>query len=228
MDNYELGIKSIWLDNRLQVNAQLFLMKWSDYQVAIWPDDLPWWVGGTVNADTAQSKGLEVSVEWRATDNLQVKTHAFFADAEFTADVLIGDDLYRDGMPMVNSPDTKAYLSLLYDVPADVLGGNLWLWYDISYTSETWGRTWYIIDQNMDGLAPSRHTSNFQIGLDLPNELSVTLQVDNVWDNDSYEYVELGGAYQPQWFGVDREQNLRSLARPRTAWISVRKGFGGR
>jgi outer membrane receptor protein involved in Fe transport len=227
MDNYELGIKSTWLDQRLQVNAQLFLMKWSDYQVQIWPDDLPWWVGGTTNADTAESKGIELSVEWRATDNLQVNASAFFADAEFTADVLVGDDLYRDGMPLVNSPDTKAYLSLLYDIP-DVLGGDMWLWYDISYTSETWGRAWYIIDQNRKGLAPSRNSSNFQMGLDLPNELSLTLQVDNVWDQKGYGFVDASGSYEPQWFGVDREQNLRSLERPRTAWISVRKDFGGR
>jgi outer membrane receptor protein involved in Fe transport len=228
MDNYEIGLKSTWLDRRLQINAQLFLMKWSDYQVWTGGENLPWWVSGTVNAETAESKGVEISVEWQATDNLQIIASALFADAEFTEEVDIDGDVYRDGMPMVNSPDTKAYFSLLYDVPADVLGGDLWLWYDVNYTSETWGRTWYIIDQNTDGLAPSRNHSNFQMGLDLPNELSLTLQVDNVWDQKSYEFVDAGGSYQPQFFGSTRDQNIRSLLRPRTVWFSARKGFGGR
>ncbi len=226
MDNYEIGMKSTWLDRRLQINAQLFLMQWDDYQVWTGADELPWWVAGTVNAGTAESRGIEFDVQWQATDNLRVVASAIFSNAEFTENVVIDNDLYYDGMPMVNSPDTKAYLSLLYDIP-DVLGGDMWLWYDISYTSETWGRTWYIIDNNRDGLAPSRNISNFQVGLDLPNDLSLTLQVDNVWDQKTYEFVDAGGSYEPQFFGSNRDQNLRSLARPRTVWFSARKGFGG-
>ena len=57
MDNYEVGIKSTWLDNRLQVNAQLFMMKWSDFQVYDSPEGSPWWLNGTLNGETAQTDG---------------------------------------------------------------------------------------------------------------------------------------------------------------------------
>ena len=229
MDNYELGIKSTWLNNSLEVNAQLFHMKWTDIQVSTGAEDLPWWVWGTTNAGTAQSSGLEASIKWQATDNLQVRVNALFADAEFSETVDIDGWVYSDGMPMPNSPDTKAYLGLNYDIP-DVLGGDMWLWYDISYESETWNHTGRIIDNVADkditlGLSPSRHTSNFHLGLTLPDNLNLTLQVNNVWDQANYSYISTGENDESEWFGDPRYRNMRSLVRPRTIWFNLRKDF---
>ena len=225
MDNYELGLKSTWLDNRLQINAQLFLMKWSDIQVSTGGEDLPWWVWGTTNAGTAQSTGLEANIKWQATDNLRVMANVLFADAEFSETIDIDGTVYRDGMPMANSPDTKAYLGLNYDIP-DVLGGDMWLWYDIGYESETWNRTFRIIQNDRSvGLSPSRHSSNFQMGLTLPNELSLTLRVNNVWDQANYTYISTGENFESNYFGDPRYINVRSLERPRTVWFNLRKDF---
>ena len=243
MDNYELGIKSTWLDNRLQINAQYFLMKWTDIQVYTGGEGLPWWVAGTTNAGTAQSQGIEANFKWQATDNLKVILNTTFLDAEFTETIDINGTVYRDGMKMPNSPDVKAYFGMNYDIP-DVMGGNMWLWYDIGYTSETWNRTSRIIENDRTvGLTPSRHLSNFQLGLDLPNELSLTLKINNVWDQSNYDYVSTGGNYGGEYFQSQvgpprnpnntieaseahlRERNLRSLSRPRTVWFSLRKNF---
>ena len=224
MDNYEVGIKSSWLDNRLQINAQYFLMKWTDIQVYTGGEDLPWWVAGTTNAGTAQSKGLELSVKWHVTESLQVNGSMMLADAKFTQTIDINGFEYRDGMPMANSPDQKAYLSFNYDIP-DVFGGDLWLWYDITSRGSSWNGTGNIRSGNTLGITPSYHTSNFQIGFDLPNNLSLTLQIDNVWDQETYGYISTGSNYAPEYFGSARDYNVRTLARPRTAWFVIRKGF---
>ncbi len=232
MDNYELGLKSTWLDNTLQINAQLFLMKWDSIQVYTGGENLPWWVAGTTNAGTAESKGLELNVKWQATDNLHLYGSVLLADAQFTETIDVNGTVYRDGMSMANSPDTKAYLSVNYDIP-DVFGGDMWLWYDVSYTSETWNRTSRIIAMDTDGLSPSRSTSNFELGLALPNQLSLTLRVNNVWDQSNYDYVSTGGNYGGEWFETvnpgaaanARERNMRSLTRPRTVWATLRKDF---
>jgi outer membrane receptor protein involved in Fe transport len=233
MDNYELGIKSKWLNNALQINAQLFYMKWTDIQVSTGAEDLPWWVWGTTNAGTAQSSGLEASVKWQATDNLQVRVNALFADAKFTETIDIDGRVYRDGMAMANSPDTKAYLGLNYDIH-DVLGGDMWLWYDVSYESETWNGTSRIIDNDRSvGLSPSRHTSNFYMGLALPDNLSLTLQVNNVWNQANYSYISTGDNFYSEYYAIenpqgtanDRYRNMRSLVRPRTIWFNLRKDF---
>ena len=33
LHNYEVGLKSQWLDNRLQVNVDFFFMQWDDFQL---------------------------------------------------------------------------------------------------------------------------------------------------------------------------------------------------
>ncbi|MCH7822135.1 MAG: TonB-dependent receptor [Proteobacteria bacterium] len=224
MDNYELGIKSTWLDNRLMINAQFFLMKWKDYQVTNYGDgDLPWWVYGNVNAGTAESKGIEFNINWQITDNLQIKSSFFAGHAQFTETVFAGTDEYRDGMDMPNSPDRKAYISFNYDIP-NVLGGDLWLWYATDYTSETWNRVNSIEQRNEAGISPSRTMSNFQMGLDLPNNLSLTLQVDNVWDKSNYSWLTTS-TYKQEWFGTQQGVGERSLTRPRTVWFVARKHF---
>ncbi|MCZ6828436.1 MAG: TonB-dependent receptor [Gammaproteobacteria bacterium] len=225
MDNYELGIKSTWLDNRLMINAQFYLMEWRDYQVTNYGDgDLPWWVYGNVNAGTAESKGVEFSINWQITDNLQLKSSFLAGHAQFTETVIVGEDEYRDGMDMPNSPDRKAYASLNYDIP-DVLGGDLWLWYAVDYTSETWNRVNSIEQRNEAGISPSRTMHNFQVGLDLPSNLSFTLQVDNVLDESNYSWISTSGVTRAAWFGTEQGLGERSLTRPRTVWFVARKNF---
>jgi outer membrane receptor protein involved in Fe transport len=228
MDNYELGIKSTWLDNRVMVNAQLFLMEWDDYQVTVYGEGaLPWWVYGNVNAGTAESKGLELSLDWQISDNLLLKSSFYAGHAQFTETVLVGTNVYRDGMDMPNSPDRKYYVSLNYDIP-DVLGGDMWLWYAVDYTSETWNRLGSVRTENELGISPSRTMHNFQVGLDLPGNLSFTLQVDNVLNESNYSWVSTSGADRAVWFDTEQGYNERSLTRPRTVWFVARKHFGGR
>jgi outer membrane receptor protein involved in Fe transport len=134
---------------------------------------------------------------------------------------------------MANSPDRKAYLGLNYDIP-DVLGGDMWIWYDISYESETWNSTWRIIQNDRSvGLSPSRNTSNLYVGLDLPQQLRLTLQVNNVWDQENYSYMSTGENFESEYFSTvnpqgtanGRYRNVRSLERPRTVWLNLRKDF---
>ncbi len=66
LENYELGFKSQWLDNRLLVNASLFFMEWSDIQLRGDASDVdPWWVEGIFNGGKAEQKGIELQAEWQ-------------------------------------------------------------------------------------------------------------------------------------------------------------------
>ena len=183
---------------------------------------------GTVNASTAESKGLEINATWHATDQLKFKGSLYLGNSEFTDDFLhpgSGDLRIRDGMPMPGSPEETAWLSVTYDVP-NVLGGDLWFYYDITYKSEIWNRTADIRDRDMNGLAPSWTVSNLQIGLDLQNDLSFTLKVNNVFDESSYSYVSTTLNGYAEIFGqANPVHNIRSDARPRTAWLTMKKRF---
>ena len=85
MENYELGFKSQWLDNRLLLNVSAFFMEWSDIQLSgdTSPID-PWWVRGTFNGGKAEQKGIELQTEWRVSDRFSLELGGFMADPEFS------------------------------------------------------------------------------------------------------------------------------------------------
>jgi len=209
------------------LNASLFYMDWEDYQSEVFGIGA-WWVRGTTNGNGAETKGAEINLAWQATQNMKIEGSLFLANAKFTADFADPNDpatiQIEKGQPMPGSPDEKAWLSVTYDIP-NVLGGDLWLYYDIAYRSETWNDTGHARDKDETGLADSWTYSNFQMGLEMGNDLSVTLKVNNLFDQQTYNWVSTGDNDNADLFGDQRFHNLRSLDRPRTMWLSVKKRF---
>ena len=60
--NYEVGLRSLWLDGRLIVNAAVYQIDWKDIQVTGTSDvgEVPI----TVNGGTAETSGIEFSTQW--------------------------------------------------------------------------------------------------------------------------------------------------------------------
>jgi len=198
LDNYELGLKSYWWDKRVKLNATLFQMKWSDYQQSATFGQ--WWNRGTLNAGDAGSTGIELDLGLQATDNLKINLSLFAADAKFDddiyfsalADTTSGDVDIRKDMDLPSSPDLKGHVSVLYDIPK-MLGGSAWVYFDRSYQSETWNGTTDIVANNRNGLSRSYNVSNLSFGLDMPDGLEFTLQIDNVFDSNDSTYVSTSG-----------------------------------
>ena len=136
-----------------------------------------------------------------------------------TPDILAGQD-------MPSSPEKRAYASLTYTIP-DVLGGEMWLYYDVSYSSGTWNDNESARDTDVDGYAPSWSFHNFSAGLQLPNQFDITVNVNNLFDQNGYSYVWRGEADDAAAFGDSRYQQQRAQWRPRTVWLTLTKGFGG-
>jgi outer membrane receptor protein involved in Fe transport len=78
LTNYELGLKSLWLDNRVQVDLTGFHIAWEDIQVASVVNG----VSGLVNAGKASSTGMELSTVFHATENFQVGLNGSYTDAK--------------------------------------------------------------------------------------------------------------------------------------------------
>jgi len=89
--NYELGVKSSWLNNRLKVNADIFYIDWKDMQVEILTSD------GTVvyydNAAKAESKGVELEVTAVPVTGLELTGTFGYTDAKYE-DYVRGDEDY--------------------------------------------------------------------------------------------------------------------------------------
>lgn len=126
--NYEIGLRSQWLDRRLTLNGALYYIDWQDPQLASATA-----VGAEpifINGEGAESKGIEVSIDAQPTDRLRIGLSYAHTTAELTevAPRLVRDfstpDFgtnpvqYVDGQPgdrLPGSPEDQATVYFGYD-----------------------------------------------------------------------------------------------------------------
>ncbi len=105
--NYELGLKSQWLDNRLRFNASAFYMEYEDLQVFRLIGSLL--VGA--NAE-ATSQGLELDVTALLTENWTVTANYAYLDAEYDEYDDGTDDFSGNSLP--RAPEDSYFLRSSY------------------------------------------------------------------------------------------------------------------
>jgi outer membrane receptor protein involved in Fe transport len=113
--NYEVGLRSLWLDGRWLVNAALYFIDWKYIQLLGVSD-----IGAvpiTVNGDTAESMGLELSSRLSVTDNLELAVNLTLNDAQLTEDEVIGGVDARDGDRLPGSPEQQGTFLAIYTLP---------------------------------------------------------------------------------------------------------------
>jgi iron complex outermembrane receptor protein len=144
--NYEVGIKSEFLGNRLRVNASVFQMDYTDLQVFQLVGSLL--VGG--NAE-ATSKGVELDATWLVAENWVVGGNYGYLDAEYDIYILGTSDLSGNRLP--RAPEHTWSLNSTYTF--DLSGGSK---VDLSavyaYTDDFY-------------FAPSNQASSFESGYGL-------------------------------------------------------------
>ncbi|GHC08719.1 TonB-dependent receptor [Thermomonas carbonis] len=127
--NYELGLKSLFADNRVQVELAVFRIDWEDIQVISTFDG----ASGLVNGGTATSQGIEFSSLFQPTANLRLGFNAAWTDAELTEDfptLVVPSDPYIVNLLSGLGGDRMPYTpKLSFSATADYfipLGGNGW------------------------------------------------------------------------------------------------------
>ena len=126
--NYEIGLRSTWLDNRLVANATLFFTEFEDFQAS-----LSTGIAGPPqiflsNANELETKGLELELMARATDNLFLSASLAYIEAEITdypgAPCYVGQTVVQGctnnrqdlaGGDVPNSPDLSFTVSGTYE-----------------------------------------------------------------------------------------------------------------
>jgi len=108
--NLEVGAKLTLLENRLQLNATLYRVEWSDIPLFVFSTVCN--AGVTVNASEARSQGLEVESTFQVNPQLLVKLGASHNKSELTKDSLAAGE---DGDRLASSPEYTVNLGLQYD-----------------------------------------------------------------------------------------------------------------
>jgi len=137
--NYELGEKARLNDGRLQINADVYYIKWKGIQQVV-----PLSCGYLLeaNAGEARSYGPEVEVTARLAPGLTFSVNGAYTNAEINAPAPFSGA--SPGQPLLNIPKYTTSVSLMYDInlPADLkltprvtesLVGPQW---DVAYAEE--------------------------------------------------------------------------------------------
>ncbi len=140
LNNFEFGIKSNFMQDRMLFNATAFMINWDDIQVE--PRDPVGNIPFTTNGGSAEVNGIEWALRLLATDSLRFDfTGTYFMDAQLTTDqpVLPGASSFiiqgMEGDDIPNVPELQYYVSATYDV--DVGGRNLTIVGDVTHKGET-------------------------------------------------------------------------------------------
>lgn len=112
--NYEGGLKTMWLDRRLSMNASVFVLKWSDMQMNVPNPFVPgqFYIS---NAAGATSKGVDLELNAQVAPGCSVfgglgYSHATFGDGSVSSGVLVA------GRRIANSPAYTANLGGQYSL----------------------------------------------------------------------------------------------------------------
>ena len=105
--NNEVGLKSEWLDHRLQVNVSAYSMDWKNVQLALFD---PTHLGNTtfsVNGPTYTIKGIELQMVARVTEGLTLQGSSSWNSSNQTDTPCLRVDIQVTGGPPVGSCVTQ-------------------------------------------------------------------------------------------------------------------------
>lgn len=231
LKNYEVGLKSQWLDNRLRLNVSAFLMRWDKIQLHFSSTDGDnggaFWIEGNINGGNAEQKGIELSGEWRATERLNFEWSAFLADPEFTEDTLVPNsdppEVYiPKGSTLPNSPKEKYWVSTEYTFPRFLpFSGDVWTRLAYSWQAKTWDSLDAIADDDREFLLPEWKDGTFQLGYTADSGWQASFIVRNLFDDRGVTWKS--STERGDIFDDPRFHHIVGLQRPRSYYIAFSK-----
>jgi outer membrane receptor protein involved in Fe transport len=224
LQNYEIGAKTEWLDNRVRLNVSAYYMKWSDFAVQIEDPQEGVFQLGFVNLPSADIRGVEAefavnfSEQWQLDGSFSYN-NAEVADAAaiFFEDPDLAPFIVTKGARLPLTPDWTATLGIEYRSPGRLLNAQPFARFDYAYQGESVNSlegidavvgTGAVVD-----IQDAYQTGDFRFGLEGEN-WSGSIFVDNVWDERAELY------FSNRW-AVQR----LSVNQPRTIGVQFRYEF---
>ncbi|HWN05753.1 MAG TPA: TonB-dependent receptor [Steroidobacteraceae bacterium] len=156
LDNYEVGAKTEWMDNRLRFNVAAYLMEWNDFAVQVEDpqnggvdeDDVPIpnvFALGYVNLPTAEIPGIEAELTFVVNDAWQVDASLGYNDAQISEETVLTlvDDQGRaferpveKGARLPLTPDWSASLGVEWRSRGELLSAQPFVRADFAYVGE--------------------------------------------------------------------------------------------
>jgi outer membrane receptor protein involved in Fe transport len=232
--SYDLGLKSTWLDRRLQVNTSVYYLEWSDLQRNV---QMSQFVGACnilipANVGEVEIRGLEMELIYLPTEWLRLNAAVGYTDAQVAETVpgvndSLGQQLEKgDSIENVAPWTASAGIETSFD-----LGGlNLLLSSDFAgfaridwrYADERLGtnvgdpasikadpiRSWFVSEPY--------DLTDLRVGM-RNDDWAVSVYVSNVF-NERAMFESFRQAWLPN-------QRIVSVSQPRTFGVSIKRSF---
>ena len=214
VDNYELGIKSEWLDNRLRVNANIFFMEYEDKQEELQLPDSSGTGQKTVvtNASSATIQGIEFDVQAYVSDRLSLRANLGYLDTEydnFQYTALDGSVVDLSSLEFRRAPDVTGTLDATYEW--DMAGGTAWVRGSYHYIGGHFTNVTNSPELENDGQSLVDASVNYAMN----NGLTLSLFGRNLTDEDGYSHgYDVAGLWSyaavraPRTYGVELVYNF--------------------
>lgn len=203
--NYELFARGSLLDDRLQVNGNLFYMDMKDAQY-----NIPVVISSgltqsyTINAEKAHAYGLELSANYRVLDNLALNANAGWLRTRIDD---ISDNSAYEGNDFARSPGYTLSFGPSWDI-TDRLNLNVQVRHVDGYYSDVANNRAYSVDAYT--LTDARMSYRFS------DQVELYSYVKNVFDDRSPTYLQ-------QNRGIGGLE--ASMTQPRTIGVGVKGSF---
>jgi iron complex outermembrane recepter protein len=219
--NYEIGLRSVWLEGRLLFNAAVYYIDWDDIQIQDVSE-----TGGLpiiVNGGTAATTGIEFTTRWSITDSLELAANVSFNDAQLTEDApgLVDGVDALDGDRLSGSPEQQGTLLLAYTRPLD---NGLTVTADYSLTAVSDVYTKVGLRDNGEAM-PGWAVHGLSFGLS-DGQWSARLYADNLFDKYAVTSVRKDRSFigPVSEFFLSRSY-FQSMLRPRTVGLELNYRF---
>lgn len=170
-NNYELALRSQWLDGRLTANANAFYIDWTNQQVQVFgPSGNPLDVR-TENAGESHLFGGELELSATPLDGLDLYASIGYVETEF--DDFVSGGVQLAGNEFRNAPKWTGSVGGTY-----FFENGLYLGADATYTSGSFGDA----ENTPEFRADSRFLLDLRAGYETEN-FNVFAYVNNVFDN---------------------------------------------
>jgi iron complex outermembrane receptor protein len=184
VDNFEIGIKSEWMENRLRVNANVFYLEYDDKQEELQlPDDNDTGQKTVVtNAASATLQGVELDIQAFLGDGLSLRANLGYLDSEyddFQYTDLNGDIVDLSNLEFRRAPDWTGSFDATYEF--DLGSGTMWLRGAYHYIGEHFVNVTNVPELENDEQHIFDASANYSIGA-----FTFSLFGRNLTDEDGY------------------------------------------
>ncbi|MEL7312009.1 MAG: TonB-dependent receptor [Pseudomonadota bacterium] len=204
--NYELSTRSLLLDGRLSINANIFYADWEDQQVPVPIDANIPELTQTVNAGQSSVSGLELEFDFRVDNSLDIygslgHVISEFEDFPLTNPVTgITSNLGGNRFPFAAEWSANVGFAKFHE-------WGLFYGMDVNYRDEV-----FTTNENEGfNVVPERTLVNARLGYDMNDTYRVTLYARNLLDDDNIQFLNRPAVDQigTARFGNPRQLGLR-------------------